>query len=116
LTRVTLAAVEGLLWQLKQHILRDPDKLAKLSIHEQAALRDESYVVDERGNVRLQLRFHPITSSIRLVVRILQRFQPEYTIDFSDENWRHMQTAVLVRNRLAHPKHTSDFEPRDAGE
>jgi hypothetical protein len=107
--RVTLAAIEGLLWQLKQHILRDPDKLANLSIHEQAALRDESYAVDERGNVRTQSRFHPTTSSIRLVVSLIQRFQPEYTMNFSDENWRHMQTSVGIRNRLAHPKQMCDL-------
>jgi hypothetical protein len=96
MVRVTLAAIEGLLWQLKQHLLRDPEKVAALSIHERAALLDESYVVDERGNVRTQPRFLPTISSIKLVTRILQKFQHEYTLDFSDETWRHVQVAGIA--------------------
>lgn len=112
--RVTFAAIEGLLWQLKQHILRDPEKISQLSIHEHAALLEESYTVDDRGKVRAQPRFLSIGSSIRLVTHILQKFQPEFTLDFSNDPWRHVKEAVQIRNRLVHPKHPSDLDVSNA--
>lgn len=101
--RATLTTIEALLWQLKQHLMRDTAIVAKLSIHEQAALLEESCAIDDRGIVRPQRRFLPVTTSIRLVARILQKFQPEYTIDFSMDLWKFMQDAVDIRNRLVHP-------------
>jgi hypothetical protein len=45
-----------------------------------------------------------------LVVRVLQKFQSEYTMDFNNDGWKYLLHAIGVRNRLAHPKRPQDLE------
>jgi hypothetical protein len=56
--------------------------------HERAALGEETYSVDDRGIVRAQPRFLPTSTSIRLVVNTIQKYQPEYVLDFTHAGWR----------------------------
>lgn len=113
LVRATFSAVEGLLWQLKQGIFEDATVLERISIHEQSALREETYSVDQRGKVNAQPRFLPITVSIRLVVDIVQRFRPKYELDFSHVGWQCLRNAIEVRNRIMHPKNLDELTVTD---
>ena len=109
LIRATFVAIEGMLWQLKMNVLQDPEKVAKLTIHEQAALLEESYMVNEQGAVRAQPRFLPTLASIKLVARVLHKSQSEFTLDFSQQIWEYIIEAVGVRNRITHPKRLEDL-------
>src|SRR5436309_15745955 len=62
LVRATFAAIEGLQWQLKQDILLHPG--VPLSHLEYAAMAEETYSVDHRGDVNVGPRFLPITTAI----------------------------------------------------
>jgi hypothetical protein len=118
--RATFAAVEGLLWQLKTGLTLNPAIVGQLTHHEFAALQEETYFVDDRGKVRPQPRFLPISTSIRLVVDLIQKFRPQYQLDFTHMGWQCLRNAVDVRNRIVHPKELSeltisDSDVRDCG-
>ena len=113
LIRTTFAAIEGLHWQLKRDVLRHAEVVTKLSAHEYAALMEESYSVDEKGIVRSQPRFLPLPTAIRLVVSIVQRYRPEYQLDYQHVGWSNLRTAVEVRNRLVHPKTLEELSVSD---
>jgi hypothetical protein len=98
------AAVEGLLWQLKQRLLNVPEPILKMTAHERAALLEQSYSVDQRGRLQSQVRYIPLLSSIRLIIHITKRNVPDYDIDLSHAGWSALLQSVETRNRLVHPK------------
>ena len=74
-----------------------------LDHHEVAALLEEAYTVTERGEVLPQPRFIPLTSSMRMVVKIVTRLRPEFSLDFGHLGWSLLKRSVEVRNRIVHP-------------
>ena len=113
LIRTAFSAIEGLHWQLKRDVLRHADVVTKLTPHEYAALMEEAYSVDDKGTVRSQLRFLPLPTAIRLVVSIVQRYRPEYKLDYQHVGWSNLRAAVEVRNRLVHPKVLNELSVSD---
>jgi len=104
LVRATFSGIEGLLWSLKQHVFAHAHDFAKLTIHEQAALLEETYSVDLNGQVKPQPRFLPTAASIRLTVRAAQKVSNSYKLDFTHRGWQRLQNAIDVRHRIVHPK------------
>lgn len=100
--RTVFAAIEGLHWRLRGHVLEASAHL--ISAHECAAMSQETYAVDDKGNVRVLPRYLSLPSSIRLLVKILKRYRPEYELDFTHVGWSGLKRAIEVRNRLVHPK------------
>jgi hypothetical protein len=107
LVRTVFAAIEGLQWRLRQDVLAYSKPY--LTPHEHAALAEEAYNVDERGNVNVAARFLPLSASVRLVVQIAQRHCPEYKLDLQHRGWANLKASVDVRNRLVHPKCLEDL-------
>jgi hypothetical protein len=113
LVRATFSAVEGLLWQLKERIANDASIFARLTPHELAALAEESYSVDQRGMVKAQPRFLQTAVAVRLVVSVVQKYRPEYSLDFTHAGWQCLKDAIEVRNRIMHPRALEDLEVSD---
>jgi hypothetical protein len=105
LIRSVFAAIEGLLWKLRQDVYRHAKSHpGLLSIHEQAALREETYRVSDNGRVRITPQFLPLATSIRLVLLIVQRYRTDYKVDLNNKGWSDLKAAIEIRNRLVHPK------------
>ena len=111
LIRATFAAIEGLHWRLKQNVLNNSRRI--LSAHEYAAMMEESYSVNKRGEVESMPRFVPLTASIRLIVSVVKKYQPNYSVDFGHRGWSNLNHAIEVRNRLVHPKAMADLTVLD---
>jgi hypothetical protein len=109
LVRATFSAVEGLLWRLKQRVLDHASQYGSLSIHDLAALMEESYNVRNDGSVNPQTRYLPTATSIRVTVRAAQHLFNEYKLDFGHVGWACLQRAIDVRNRIMHPKTPTDL-------
>jgi hypothetical protein len=112
LIRAAFAAIEGLHWQLKRDVLAH--SRGKLSPHEYAAMIEQTYSVDDRGNVNVSPRFLPLATAVRLVVNVVKRSRPNYQLDFNHVGWANLKAAVEVRNRLVHPKTLEDLNVSDA--
>jgi hypothetical protein len=111
LVRAAVAAIEGLHWRLKQDVAKHA--AINLSFHERAAMAEETYAVDERGHVNTVPRFMPLATAIRLVVRIVQRYRTQYKVDFDHQGWTNLKNAIVVRNRIVHPKSLADLTISD---
>jgi hypothetical protein len=110
LVRAVFAAIEGLHWRLKRDVATHRHVIpGGLTAHEQAAMAEESYTVDERGHVSAIPRFLPLATAIRLVVRIVQRYRTDYKVDFDHVGWSNLKAAIDVRNRIIHPKQLEDL-------
>lgn len=109
LVRSTFSAVDGLLWRLKQQVLDHASQYGSLSIHDLAALMEESYNVRNDGSVNPQTRYLPTATSIRVTVRTAQHLFKQYKLDFGHVGWACLQRAIVVRNRIVHPKAPSDL-------
>jgi hypothetical protein len=112
LVRTVSASIEGLHWQLKNDLLESCRD--KLSIHEQAAMQEETYFVDARGKVQSQPRYLPLTNAIRLVIEVVKRIRPTFEIDLSHPGWAGLKQTIKVRNRLVHPKELEELAVTDA--
>lgn len=77
---------------------------------EGSALAEEIHIVDERGKVRAQRRYLSLPAAIRLSARISQRLDEALVIDFGDGGWERFKSFVAIRNKLSHPKKTSDLD------
>lgn len=113
LVRTVFSAIEGLHWKLKRDVFLHAQVVADLTPHEEAALLEETYSVDDRGNVRAQPKFMPLLSAIRLVISIVKRYRPAYEVDFNHVGWTNLCRAVELRNRIVHPKTLEDLSVSD---
>ena len=114
LIRTAFAAIEGILWQLKTGLADRATITPRMfTAGEESLLFEETYEVDDDGEIRILQRFIPLLRNIRVTVRILQRVRPGYTPDFSNHGWAAFRKSLAVRNRLTHPKSYNDLQVSD---
>lgn len=115
--RTAFSAIEGLHWQLKRDVITHLSDVRLptdfISIHERAALLEETYSVNERGLVRTAPRFLPVDHALRLLINVVIRYRPVYEPSLEDIGWANLKAALVVRNRLTHPKSLGDLEVTD---
>lgn len=109
LIRTVFAAIEGLVWVYRNHIVEIAMDLRRLTPSEEAALAEISYQVTETGKITRSTRHIPLPSLIRLVTRIAVALDPELEVRFDNGNWACFREAVAIRNRVTHPKSMADL-------
>jgi hypothetical protein len=113
LVRSVFAAIEGLNWDLKRGLYGRGFN-ERLSVHEMGALTEQSYIVDEKGEVRATPRFLPLATNIRFVLAIIQRYRTNYKVDYSHIGWSNLKASIRIRDRLVHPKKLADLNVTEA--
>jgi hypothetical protein len=115
LIRTVFAAIEGLVWVYRNHIVEIATDLRRLTPDEQAALSEISYQVTDTGKISKSARHIPLSSMIRLVTRIAATLDPALLVRFDNGSWASFREAVAIRNRITHPKSKADLglSPRD---
>jgi len=107
--RASHAAIEGYVWEMRQHVASDLARLEALTPTADLALREISYNVTTDGKIVEQPRGLPLPIAIRLAVSQAMLISPEIQVDFSEAGWSYLRQAVIVRNRITHPKLISDL-------
>jgi len=109
--RAIFAGVEAVIWYSKSlavgAIEAEP---MDYTLFEIAALQDKTYTVQENGRIKERANFVPLSTSMRLVSRLLSRGQisnADLTLD--DESMGKVTASLLVRHRLTHPKSADDL-------
>jgi hypothetical protein len=111
MVRACFSAIEGMFFLMKQSFLDHPNCSEILSIHERAALSEESYQVAKNGRVTLQTRYTALPSMYKFLIRLAERTHPEYCNDtINARSWNAFLGAHGVRNRLTHPKDLDDLK------
>src|SRR3546814_17334677 len=73
LIRTLIAAVEGLVWIYREHVIGIAKELDILSNAERSALADTTTMVDAKGRLSEQKRYLSTMATIRLTTRIAKK-------------------------------------------
>lgn len=114
LVRTIFAAIEGVAWIFREHIIETAASSYGLHEDEVATFAETAYIVGKNGSITRQPRFIPLLNSIRLTARIAERLASTKHIDFSARGWEQIQHAFGVRNRVTHPKNADDLALSDS--
>lgn len=112
LCRNTFAAIEGIMFRMKQlalkaHVVHS----VQLTLGEKALLREETYYIQKNGKVRSTPNHPSLTYNVRFAFRVLAKATNcSFSLDVAGQGWEHFVTAYKVRNRLTHPKLADDLE------
>lgn len=81
------------------------------SISELAVLHEETPYVDERGNVKVRPLRVPLITSIKVLVKLLEKnADAQHEVDLTHPGFSALQHSVEVRNRIVHPKCAADLD------
>lgn len=109
LVRTIFAAIEGIVSIFRDHVTDIATELGELSSAEVAALAESVFQISNTGKVSAQRRFVPFLPMLRLLFRISARMDSSLAVSFADGNWENVRIALAVRNRITHPKASSDL-------
>jgi hypothetical protein len=109
LIRAVFAAVEGIAWLYRAHVVSVARETGEVTSEEELALSEVSYQVTEQGKVTSRTRFISMPSLIRLTTRIATRLAPNLEVKFDGTGWEQFRQALAVRNRITHPKREADM-------
>jgi len=113
--RCVFALIEGTVFNLKQTALTlHRHGKGKFSQAELAMLEDISYELNDKGEAKEQVKFLPLTKNIRFAFSAATRaFQVEFELLVDDAGWSTFRDALVIRNRITHPKCIDDLRLSD---
>lgn len=112
--RIVLAAMEGAIWEVRQHVSSALSTYGALTPLADLALREVSYTVTAEGRIVEHARSLPLSTAIRLVVNQATIISPGLEINFGGEGWAKVKDAIAIRNRITHPKASEEILVSDA--
>lgn len=107
--RATCSAIDAQAWQLKMYVIESVLTKKTTSVHDISALREESYAINDKGEIYVQPRGYSLKVGLRLVYSILKKHDVPVHIDFGSTDWKNIDDAVKIRNRVMHPKCMGDI-------
>ena len=109
LVRTLIAAVAGLSWMYREHVMEVAETMGLVADDERRALSETTYFVAEDGRISEQRRFISTTATVRLTARIAAHCALGDQPDFGVEGWANLKQAIRLRNRITHPKAETDL-------
>jgi len=107
--RTAFAAIEGLVWIFREEIVDTAESTYGLEDDERSILRERQLAVSDQGKITVQSRCLPLTTTIRFVARIASRINGFEHFEFGGTEWDNFRRAIVVRNRITHPKSANDL-------
>ena len=107
--RATCSAIDAQAWQLKMYVIESVLTKKTTSVHDISALKEESYAINDKGEIYVQPRGYSLKVGLRLVYSILKKHDVPVHIDFGSTDWKNIDDAVKIRNRVMHPKCMGDI-------
>jgi hypothetical protein len=108
--RTIVAAIEGITWVYREHVQEIGVTLEASNSLYDLAFSEKTYSISERGDLKMRPNFVPTISMIRLITNRAKQLCPQLNIDFSVSGWADLQKTILIRNRITHPKASSDLK------
>jgi hypothetical protein len=108
--RMVFAQIEAEVFRLKQMALECNAKKPSLSPGEVAMCLEETFDLQENGNVKgrtAKLRFLP---NVRFALMVATKAVGSSSeADYNDPGWQALTKAIPIRDRLMHPKKVHDY-------
>lgn len=109
--RALFAMIEGSIFVIKQGTLIAGFSEGSLSFAEIALLKEETFDLDNRGNVRSQVKFLRIADNFKFAAKMASKvFDCNLELGVGTREWDSFLELIRIRNRVTHPKGSSDFE------
>jgi hypothetical protein len=112
--RSSFAAIEGWLWDFRLKAQSTLGDVRNFSPAEQATLVEKSFTIGSNGKLIEQIRYYPMTTMFRFIVRLAEEEFGNVLVDFGSSDWQAFNEAIDIRNRITHPKDIDDFSISDA--
>jgi hypothetical protein len=113
--RTVFAMIEGTIYLLKQILIeadssKQAQSVGKLSTGELALLGEKTFNVTDKGEVRDQPKYLSTAANLRFTMKCIEKVF-KHKVDLNDADaWKNLENAVVVRNRITHPKKLGDLE------
>lgn len=106
------AAIEGIIFHLKKISLTQAKSFPEIySDLEIAALREETYFINDNGFVRTKPMMTPLKTSIKLIIKMIDKKSNSlHKISFNSAGWDALLANVIIRNKITHPKTIEDLK------
>jgi len=113
--RAVFAMIEGSVFNLKQIALAlSKHGKGNFSQAELVMLDEVSYDLDDKGITKSQVKFIPLPKNMRFAFSSAARaFGVAYELKVDDAGWNMFKDALLIRNRITHPKSSDDLKVLD---
>jgi len=113
--RAVFALIEGSVFNLKQIALAlSKHGKGGFSQAELVMLEELSYDLDDKGATKSQVKFIPLPKNIKFAFTSAARaFRVAYELQVDDAGWDNFKKALLIRNRITHPKTIEDLQLSD---
>src|SRR6267142_3548125 len=110
LCRSIFSLIEGTSYLLKKSALDVEDAKQIFTNADFALLNDEGYELDSRGYAKVIRKHLPTLANIRYSMEAFSKSNhSKYSPNCSGQGWQDIQLAYEIRNRLTHPKSTTDL-------
>lgn len=114
LTRSVFSYVEAMCFSLKQWALSS-HRAGNLTNAERALAAEESYELADNGCPVVRTAKLRLLANIRFAFHVAAKARNvSFALDASGRGWQALQRSHGVRDRLMHPKRTSDLTVKDA--
>jgi len=107
--RTTYAAIEAQSWNIRMYLLNELVDRKKISAHEISALKEETYFVSDKGEVKVQSKGYPLKVGLKLIINILKKHDIPIQVNYNSPEWSNIDEVSRIRNRITHPKNMSDI-------
>lgn len=111
--RALFAFIEGVVFAHKRVTLASerPYRPEALSAGDRAVLLEQSYDLDDQGRLSTRPLFLSIAKNVRFTFASFSRvFGSSFVLDTGGEGWQAFRKAVVIRNRIVHPKSAVEAE------
>jgi len=110
--RAVMAYVEGMTFRLKESALTFSylELNNEFDDRDKALLREEQYVLDQKGNPRTKKLRLPMKQNIKFAIHTFAKaFDLAPQLDTESTGWKALVSTIEVRHRLTHPKKVEDL-------
>jgi hypothetical protein len=114
--RALFAFIEGCIYMIKQEAFihqkykREPN----LTPEEMILLNKETPFLEKNGKVKKRPNYVDLLSNVRFTIECYKKTSNlNYELDVSGKSWQSFRNSLKVRDRITHPKNSSDMEISD---
>jgi hypothetical protein len=109
LLRTMMSAAEGVTWVYRNYVFSIAKEMEASDPLMEMAYAEASFQVTETGEIVPQPRFVTLPAAIRMATRTAHTLNPDVNVDFGGREWSSLRKAILLRNRITHPKKLDDL-------
>lgn len=109
--RSMFAAIEGTVFGLKQLAYASSTGTGPLKLDELLLCRELEFKLNDKGEVVGTPAHLKLESNLKFAFSALAKaYHLDFKLDLNSPGWNDLLHSIKIRNRLAHPKKTSDLE------